>query len=382
MGKAKAALLTALAGIGAIGLFGPGALARFSPYAGAELGFWDNGAQRAAASVAFEQQDAQRAMRFGRRAVEAMPYEQFGLALGSLTVSPENRLAALNLSAALGWRDLATNVQLVEAALREGAPVIAAQRIDALGRTQGPEVAGPLADRLLLMQGGIDALADRAAMRNSRNWWEQWLLQPPANAQVADSRKQLIARFDKSDGAWLRGIVGAASKGMAEAGIADDGFTIWRSAIADPALFSGLIYDGEFTQFGHGARAIGGEWVVGAKGGASVERASDGGVVVTAGQQGSGPVLAQRVALAAGAAVLSVKGELERGKPSGFEWQLRCTGGAPLALQALDGAQGAIGRWSVSIPASCADGNLLLSRRVGSGEALLRIRQVELDSRP
>lgn len=379
MGKAKAVILTALAGIGAVGLFGPSAMGSSTPLVAAEIGFWDADLQRKAALGAFTAEELPLAMRYGQRAVRAMPYEQFGLSLASLTVSPDKQLEAMNLSSAFGWRDYVTNLRLVEAAFREDAPIIAAQRIDALGRTQGPLVAGPLADRLLALEGGSEALADRAAVRGVRSWWESWLRQPPADAASADRRMELIARFDKSDGGWLRKVVDAAVQGMGEAGLAKDSYDLWRNAVADPALFSGMLYDGAFSRIGNAQQAIGGEWVVPTKATATVEKGSGEGVVITSNGQGQGQVLSQRVSFTPGTAVLSARGEIEQGQSTDYEWQVRCDGGRRLEMTPQGDGRGALGLWRITIPADCENGYVSLNTRPGAGASLLRMRKVALE---
>lgn len=380
MRKGPAIVLTGLAGLAALGLYGPGALASRSPLLGASLAPWDRTAQHEAALAALNAKQGPLTLAYARQAVRAMPYEQFGLTVASSTGDAKHRLEALNLSSAFGWRDPTTNVRLVEAALNEGDPVIAAQRIDALGRTQDAGVAGPYADRLLAKPGGIKALADRAAWRGPLDWWNRYFQQPAANPQVMTLRAALVRSLDPGDGSWLRDAVADMAKGFSAAGTPEQGLALWRDTLTKPGDFNGLVYDGHLNDVDPSRRPVGGEWRVASRAPASVEAMQDGGIAIRQISRRAGQVLGQFLLLEPGRYVLRTLGEVEGGNPGQFAWTLRCEGGAPLALEPRGRVSGAIGEWNVTVPAGCKSGliNLDAGQQPGTSNASLLLRSVYL----
>ncbi|MCB2088092.1 MAG: hypothetical protein R3E18_11285 [Sphingomonadaceae bacterium] len=371
-----AMLVTGLAGIATLGLFGGGVLAGGDPYSAAPLAPFDRNVQQAAALAGLQEKSPSLAVMFARRAVQAMPYEQFGLTIASTGAEKERQVAALNLSAALGWRDYMTNVRLVEAALAEGQPVIAAQRIDALGRTQDANIAGPYADRLLAMDGGAEALAARAALRGPLDWWNRYFRMAPENPELMALRANLVRKLDPEDGAWLREAVSDMGQGFAAAGAPEKGQALWRDTLTSPADFSGLLYDGDFTRLHMEGPVLGGEWRLDGAG-APLE---GGGFALELPGGARGQQLGQYVLLEPGLLTLDVKGEAESGSARGLQWQVRCEGKGRLQMEPVGAVEGPFGRWTVSIPEGCSTGFLTLVAGAGSGpgDARILLRKVWL----
>ena len=122
--------LTTLAGLAGIGLLGPQALPASAPVAA--LAPQQAGLQLVAARDAFGEGSAASrrvSAMFALRSLEAMPINQPALALAAESGAVPDRLAALNLGAALGWRDELTNARLAELALATGEIGIAAQGV-------------------------------------------------------------------------------------------------------------------------------------------------------------------------------------------------------------------------------------------------------------
>lgn len=153
---------------------------------------------------------------FARRSIAAMPINQSALALAAETGGVADRTDALNLGAALGWRDELTNARLAGLALANGEVAIAAQRIDAIGRTLGGEAASTLADALMKQDGGPEALAGRAANRTGGLWWIVYLRRPAADSATLAQRARFASLLEADDGPWRRDIVAATLYGIGQ----------------------------------------------------------------------------------------------------------------------------------------------------------------------
>jgi hypothetical protein len=290
-----AALVTAFAGLSALALNGPQPLSAVSPLAAARLAPWDAELQLRAAGALIAADAPGEAGAYAQRSVAAMPLNQAGLNLLSAFQPPAAGLRSLNLAAALGWRDRATQVRLVEAALAESQPAVAAERIDALGRIMGAEVAGPFADQLLRQPGGTASLAVRAGYHMGYGWMPLWLMQPARSADVAAQRTAFIAAVEADDADWKRSLVEGAVIGFGAAKQSIASYDLWRASQANSALFAGPVYDPGFTQ--PIAKApLGGEWIVSAEAAMAVEPQVGGGVSLTPLGQTAGLVLGQVIA--------------------------------------------------------------------------------------
>jgi len=351
--RRTAAIVTAATGIASILFFGPSAVAQWSPIAGAEFAPWDSSAQTRAAELALRVRDPGNALRYGKRALEAMPYNPLGLSLMASTASSGSKLDALNLSAAMGWRDPITNLRLVEAALQEDQPVIAAQRIDALGRTSGPGLAAPLADRLLAHPGGLAALAERADARASIDWWTSYFVSPAATPEILKRRRDLIRAFDRSDRPWLSAIVGTANSVDGSPQGLVTGYELWRDTLADPTAFDGLIYDGKFRDFDPDAPQVGGIWALHPDQAATVERIGEG-IILMSNRRGSGGVIGQTVPAPDGPRILRVSGKVTGGDPESFKWSAQCLGGAGnITLERIGAGSGPVGSFRLIPSPDC-----------------------------
>ncbi len=365
-----AGIAAALLGVAGCIAFVPQMIAASQPAEAARFAVWDAGLQRAAAQSLLQTDTPEAAAPFGKAAVRAMPYDQFGLAVSSIGQSANDRLIALNNAAALGWRDAPTNIALTEAAFRENKLEIASYRIDALGRIEGTAIAGPLADRLILREGGIALLANRAAMHTSGAWWQEYFRSRPETREAAQARVALIFRFDKEDGAWLRAIIRDAEAGFAEAGFNDLRLPLWRQATGEDATKTGIIYDPVFRLFNPAKAGIGGEWRMASAAPATLDVGASGGITITQTQGIAGAVLIQRISLDQGPYRFTATGE---GAADVFEWQIEC-GDTKAILPAL-------GTTTVAIAEKCPAAvlSLVTTKTAASRLGGMTLESVTLD---
>jgi hypothetical protein len=215
MRRALALGLTTLAGLAGAVLLGPAALPASTAAAAAAP--YNAGLQLAAARSALSQDAASaRALsaQFALRSLEAMPLGQSALALAAASGAAGDPTAALNLGAALGWRDQLTNARLAALALENGENGIAAQRIDALGRTRGGGPAATATDLLVVRPGGPEALAARASVGAGALWWIVYLRLPAKDPSVLEGRTGFAMALDKDAGPWRDELVAATRHGL------------------------------------------------------------------------------------------------------------------------------------------------------------------------
>lgn len=367
-----AALLVLPAGIGP-------ALARLWGEHAAELAPRDAEIQRTSAMRAFADGKLPLALDRARRSLSAMPWNQTALAVVAASLQGRSALDALNLSASLGWRDPLTNTRLVSAAFAENQNAVAAERIDAIGRTLGAAAAGPLADRLLARPGGAEALSVRAARHlRDADWFLPWLTQPPADPALAAARTQLLRSIDSDDGTWRRRAVAQAMAGFDTAKLPDEALALWRDTLAQPALAGSTVYDPAFTTLGNEA-PLGGEWALAVAPPAQADRLDSGAVqLVTIGDK-AGQILSSRSDLTRLGGAVVARWEGDETAVRAFAVELRCGSGAPVPLsRALvrDG-NGWRDSYAFALPAGCRTGYIVLIRadRAGAERSarLLRI---------
>lgn len=378
IGAAVVTLLTA--GILIALSLGP-AVAQLSPSAGVPMTKRDSELQRVAALTALGAGQDELSQHHARLSLAAMPWNQSSLTIIGQSLSGKRAVAALNLSAALGWRDPLTNVRLFEAAMVEKQPVVAAERADALGRTVGPQVAEKLVDRLLAVPGGSEAFAERAARHLTiGDWVPQYLKRPPASAELADLRADLVKRIDSDDGTWRRGLVAYASHGFALGGFGDRALGLWSQTLADPNLFDGGLYDGRFTTLGSG-QPQGGEWGIAAEPAATAEPMADGGLQLTALGGKSGYVFTSHTdpRLLRGGLVAVWKGA--EAAVRGFSWDLNCKGIGQIPLQRQ--LEAVNGQWRdtyrLTLAADCGSAQLALVK-TGPSQSEQTLQLISLSS--
>lgn len=262
---------------------------------------------------------------YARRALQAMPYSQAALALLARAGETPDSAKATNLAAALGWRDTLANVMLVQAALAEDAPAIAAQRIDALGRTRGGEFAARFADLLIAQDGGPETLAERAGFRASALWWITFLRIPPANDAAMAGRLSFARALDPNDGPWRRDIV-TAIVGSLPNGQADSAFALWQDTLAQAELQGPVLYDETFRTFQTGQAALGGEWRGAAQSPFAVEPSQSGLRLTPVGRE-PGTVLSQLFRAQPGRYRLELAGSA---RAPTFSWQVNCRNIGPI----------------------------------------------------
>ena len=354
MRAAWAGTITAATCLAGALVWGAQIYGQIAPIDAARIAPWDNQVLRAAASKAIKSGDVGQAARFGKAAVSAMPFDQLALAASSSDAPRQRRATALNTAAGLGWRDAVTNIALVNAGLTEGRTDIAAARVDAIGRSIGAEAAAPLADRVLAANGGVAALAGRAAYRANNAWWEGWLRSEPASRQIARLRSAMIKDVAADDGTWLRNIVRDAELGFSKAGYQAEGLALWQSTLAEQQRFSGFVYDPQFRLLGTAAPAVGGEWRIAGKSPAAAEQLPEGGVRIES-FGGGGAVLVQAVSLPQGRYAVIVDSE---DRERMLTWDFQCRDpGLPMTAESAAGDSNPI-RQVITLASDCRFGEL------------------------
>jgi len=159
---------------------------------------------RSAAAMALARQDLAGATAAATRALDADPVDPHPAALLGAARLAANDFAgadaAFRVAAQFGWREPLTQLYWFEAALDAGDLPRAAERLDALLRTN-PTLPG--ADQLLkalaLKPGGYPVLAGRLAQEPA---WRDVYLSPPRDADIALLRRRAaIATLAARDGA-------------------------------------------------------------------------------------------------------------------------------------------------------------------------------------
>ena len=300
-----------------------------------------------------------------RRSIHAMPYNQPAAALLYHATDRARTGRLLDATAALGWRDPLANSALVRVALANAAPTIAAQRIDALGRTQGAQFAAPFADRLLAGDGGPQALAVRAGHRDTAQWWPGYLRSAPSSPDARAGRIAFAKAIDPAQGPGRRALIAGVIQQLESSGQYRAALSAWRETLAEGEASAGVIHDPDLQGLRPEGSAVGGEWRYSSASGYALER-SDRGLELSRAGAGKSPVLAQMLMASPGAYRLQV-----RGTQSGtsLRWQLHC-GGLGMIFESDD----ASGAWLLTIPRSCSQVVLQLQptdRDPGSARATI-----------
>ena len=364
LSRGRAAAATLLAALLALPAGTGPALAQLWGERAADLAPRDAEIQRVSAMRAFADGKLPLALDRARRSLVAMPWNQTALAVVAASLQGRSALDALNLSASLGWRDPLTNSRLVAAAFAENQNAVAADRIDAIGRTLGPSAAGPLADRLLPRPGGAEALSVRAARHlPDADWFLPWLATPPADPAMASARSQLLRRIESDDGTWRRRAVAQAMIGFDTARLSEEALALWRDTLAQPALARGAVYDPAFTTLGSEA-PLGGEWTLAAAPPAQADRLDSGGVQLLAIGDKAGQILSSRSDLTRLGGAVVARWEGDEAAVRAFAIELRCGSGAPVPLSRDLIREGSSWRdsYAFTLPAGCRTGYITLIR--------------------
>lgn len=352
---------TALVAVLGTAMLAPPALP-VAPATAASLGGSDSRLQLNAARAALAMQSQagyEQAADLARQSIATMPYNQPALAILVESRQASAPTRATNIAAALGWRDPLANARILELALQEGDTAIAAQRVDALGRTQAGEAAAPSADLLMAMPGGPEALAARAGNRSGGQWWITYL-RLPATTPAAEAGRLAFARLlDADDGPWRRHIVTALAGSLAGPEAGTQAFALWRDTLAEENGFGAVLYDEAFARMQPGEIPVGGEWRLAPKSPYAVERVGEG-IVLTKMGSGAGAILSQRFEANAGSYRLVARGDAQA---EGLSWSIECKGIGTVAT-----SDGLIGVWPVSIPGECSDATFSLIANAATGE--------------
>lgn len=347
---------------GFVALWGGSALGSLGVDAGVNLAPWDAELQRRAALAALGKGDEAGARRLALRSLQAMPFNQSSLTIVALNTSGARAVNSTNIAAGLGWRDPLTNGRLVAAAVNEGAPDIAAQRIDAIGRiSEDGRRTGIMADRLLLMPGGIEALAVRSAHHLGRGWIPDWLATPPASPQVAAARLSFIRLLESDDGTWSRQVIGQAMAGFTKAGDPAMAYAAWRGSVKRADMFGGQIYDPRFVAMPDDF-PVGGEWLRASEQLIGVTPVSGGGLRLDAMAGASGRVISQMVRYGTGRHEIVT--ELSGDEPlvQSLRWTVQCVpgGNVPVTRTLTRTAAGWQDRHVFDVPQGCDVGYVAL----------------------
>lgn len=376
LSRPAAGAVCLLAALGIFALNAGSAYDQLAPERSDHVALLDSEAQRLAALRALRDKRTADAQFHAARSLILMPYNQTALALLALSLGGLRTTAALNVAAGLGWRDPLANTQLVKAAFAEGQLDVAAERIDAIGRTGGEEAARPLADLLISRPGGADALAVRAAHHAGYGWIPPYLEAPPANPAIAAHRARFVGLIDRDEGEWRRRVIDRAMVGFSAAGLDLEAYALWRNNLADPRRFSGPVYDGQFAQLGD-PFPLAGEWAVNDSAGMVAEKREGGGLTLSYLGGATGFILGQTVLVAERPLHLIVRWEGPREIIDSLEWQLTCARGGKLAARRQLSPDGRGLREDIFFEprAGCklASLGLLMKRQPSSeGQAMLR----------
>ncbi|WP_284124063.1 hypothetical protein [Parerythrobacter aestuarii] len=365
--------ITALVAVCGTALLAPPALP-LPPVAAASLGTSDSQLQLRGAQAALTAQTPtanSQAAELARKSIAAMPLNQPALAVLVESRQAAAPTRAANVAAALGWRDPLANARILQLALNEGNVVVAAQRVDALGRTQGGEVAAPSADLLMTKPGGPEALAARASNRSGGLWWITYLRLPAASPDAESGRLAFARLLDSDDGPWRRQIVTALVGSLEGGAAAATGDALWRDTLADPQGFGTVLYDEAFARLQPGEVPVGGEWRIAPRAPYAVERVGEG-VVLSRLGQGTGSILIQRFEPITGRYRLAATGE---GEATGLGWQVQCKGRG-----IVFSSDGLLGEWPVIIPEGCSEATIaLVAERSGASNGSHHLARVSLE---
>ncbi|MHA6719235.1 O-antigen ligase family protein [Sphingomonas sp. RS6] len=267
--------------------------------------------------------------------MDATALRAFGLAEAAMRDEAVAGRAML-LGGQLGWRDIPTQLWLIQRALDLGDPAVAVQRADAVLRQdqQTALLFGALRG-LLANAGGRAALADQLALRPT---WRAAFLTGLAGdarvrgADVAELYRLLAAGRAPADAAESASLLDR----LWRAGRFRDARAIWQAAGGD-----GWIADGGFERSGSDVRGIGPfTWqpagLLGAEIGIGVpDHAWRGRALHVVSQGiGAGAVVRQRLVLLAGAYTLRFVVRAEGGAASRPSWAIACAPGFAAAAAA------------------------------------------------
>ena len=370
MQKAAALALTLLPALGGAAILAPPALP-FPALAGAAIAPFDSGLQiEAAQHLILSETPGGLALAgsFARRSIAAMPYNQPALSLVTQARLATDEIRSTNLAAALGWRDPLANARLIRQAVAENSPLIAAQRVDALGRSQGGSFAATAADRVMAMPGGPEALAQRAALRSGSQWWITYLRIAASNEKAAAGRLDFARAIESNDRSWRRRIVGAIASSMSGEASTGRSFDLWRDTIAEPAGMGTVLYDENFSRFAPVGQRLGGEWRIRPRAPYTAERDGEG-ITLSANSNRGGAVIEQQFLPSPGAFRLRAKG-LDTEMP--LFWRIQCQ-----AAGTIFESTGLVGNWRLDIPAACGAATLQLvaadGAEIGTRAGLTRV---------
>lgn len=323
-------------------------------------------AAAAAAERHLQDGDAAGAAVFARHALSESPISasslrSLGLAeqnLGDLTKAS----GLFSQSAALGWRDLPTQLWLVQAYLQSKSYPDAAQRMDAALRT------APAANDLYHVLDGllIDpnfAAAMRGRFEQKPNWRARYfqIISDDSDAEL-DARAALLSSLTSSSTPPSRDEVLSTVFELVRRRDVRRAKALWFKTRSAPP---GALYDPQFNSTGsHGMVAF--EWTSMPVLGANMTiRPNDSGqgstILVTTDGSASGAMLRQTTLIDPGTHHLGYQGNVPANMRHVFGWSIRCAATGRIVLNSLEAD--APPPYAFTIPADCD--SQIVEMRVG-----------------
>jgi hypothetical protein len=298
-------------------------------------------AATAAAAQHLQNGDAAGSKVFARQAlatsaISAPALRSLGLAEQSLG-HWQQAGAILSQASALGWRDGPTQLWLAQAYLQNHEYAEAAQRLDALLRTDPSSTQlFDILDQLLLDPHLAAAMADRLALNP---YWRSIYFQYPGSATIVmlQARSALIIDLARSSAPPYRDEILPLVRGLARVNQIASARTLWFEA---QRMKPAALYDTGFANIGSTGR-VPFEWTVTPVLGADVgteptERGGSTTLHVTTDGTASGMILKQMILLSPGSHRLSYTGSIDPSARDAFGWSIHCASTGKLVLDTLN----------------------------------------------
>lgn len=289
-------------------------------------------ANETAALTALTARDFEAAHTYAQNALRAAPVNQEALTIFALSGKRSLIPSLMALSGGLGWRDLQTQLYLVQQAIQNGDADVFAQRFDAYQR-QAPANASILSllDRYVSDGNVRDAIVRRLAAQP--DWRSDYLQHVDTfDARVIAGRELLLTALSRAGSPAALTEIQPYVAQLANQGSAIDAHRIWMRFIAHRDAWSGLVYDGGFKYLGGSDSPSPYEWNLPNISGASAtaETVSQGHVLhIQSDGTSNGPLATELLWLAPGDYRLLVHasvGEnvIQREENYPFEWSVLC----------------------------------------------------------
>ena len=321
-----------------------------SDFTAADFSSTSLGSAIAAGEQRLQNNDPDGAAVLAKQALEISPISLEALRTLGLAEQERGRMdsavAIFSQAAALGWRDVPSQLWLAQANMASGNNDEAARRLDAALRTS------PYSNSLYDVVDGIietGALMPNLAERMTLapDWRVPYLAYVgPASVQ---SRVLLVHELMKRSSPPGRKEMLLISNALIGAGRTGEARSLWFST---QGTKPGFLYDPRFEHTGSSDMAPF-EWtllpVLGANVEPNVQANGAHGLIATTDNQASGVLARQFVALPPGQHVLVFDGNLSQPARQAFRWRIRCM---PLSVIIVDGVNSPKSQKSFDIPSA------------------------------